>query len=138
MLKKFYVIVLAYILCVIWAFCIEKFLIVLNYPTITIIEAPSFSNYDLFFVIIFAPLWEELAYRYAPLVITNKINSDLLLPVVVLTSIWFGWGHGEAPEGVLLQGVLGFIFAFVYIKNGFSYWSSVTVHALYNLTVTFF
>lgn len=94
-----------------------------------------------FFTVIFAPLWEELTWRWFPITVARQfkkhLNVDLLWPIVVVSSINFGWGHGNGPISLLLQGVGGFALSYVYIKNGFSYWSSVAAHALWNLTVVF-
>lgn len=96
---------------------------------------------EFFFGVIFAPLWEELAWRYAPITLAQQLkkhcNLDLLWPIVIISSIHFGWGHGYGPISLLMQGIGGFALSYVYIKNGFSYWSSVAMHALWNLTVIF-
>lgn len=94
-----------------------------------------------FFTVILAPLWEELAWRHAPILIARQfkkhLNLDVLWPIVIISSIHFGWGHGHGPISLLMQGVGGFALSYVYIKNGYSYWSSVAAHALWNLTVAF-
>ena len=92
-------------------------------------------------VVIFAPLWEELVYRHAALQIAKKLNKSLkknFIPsVIIISSAAFGWGHGEGQVSLLLQGMYGVVLCYVYIENGFSYWSSVTVHALLNLSVCY-
>lgn len=87
------------------------------------------------FGVVLAPLWEELAFRYVPVTVAQKINKELVLPVIVLSSILFGWGHGMGPISLLIQGVGGFILSCLYIKNNNSYWSCVLVHALWNVIV---
>jgi len=91
--------------------------------------------YSTFFSCIFAPLWEEAAFRYAPITIAQNAGNQYVIPVIVISSCTFGWGHGDCIEGVFLQGGLGFIFSFVYLQSGFL--ASFTVHALYNIMVTF-
>lgn len=89
--------------------------------------------YVFFFSCIWAPLWEEAAFRVAPIAIAKHFNRNaLMIPVVILSSVLFGWGHGMGPISLLIQGVMGLVFATVYIKNGYSYWSSVTLHFLWN------
>jgi membrane protease YdiL (CAAX protease family) len=83
-----------------------------------------------FFSVILAPLWEELAFRVLPLHFTRN-NPKLLVPLVLLSSLIFGILHG-GPLSILIQGVSGFIMACVYIKNGYSYISSVIYHMLWN------
>jgi hypothetical protein len=48
--------------------------------------------------------------------------------------VLFAWVHGSTTN-ILIQGVGGFFFGWVYIKNGYSYWSAILAHALYNFTV---
>lgn len=90
---------------------------------------------EVFLVVILAPLWEELVFRALPLTFI-KDYPKLLIPVMVFTSIIFGLLHGE-PINILIQGVMGFVMASVYIKNGYSYWSSVAIHALWNGSIVF-
>lgn len=82
-----------------------------------------------------APLWEELAFRHLPLTMAKKLKLDPM-HVLMMSSIIFGWGHG-GPTGIMLQGVGGFILGYVYLKNGYSYWSSVFMHFLWNYIVIF-
>jgi membrane protease YdiL (CAAX protease family) len=90
-----------------------------------------------FFACIWAPLWEEAAFRYAPITIAKNFGPQFLFPVIIISSVLFGWGHGSGPVSLLIQGVGGFLFSLLYIKNGFSYKSSVTAHFLWNLSLMF-
>jgi membrane protease YdiL (CAAX protease family) len=90
----------------------------------------------LFWACILAPVWEELAFRYAPLELSKKFEGTLL-PVVAISSILFGYQHGGVG-GIMIQGVLGAIFCWVYVKNGYSLLSSMTLHSLWNLFCAFF
>jgi membrane protease YdiL (CAAX protease family) len=95
-----------------------------------------------FFSVIVAPLWEELAFRVGPLTFARGLQSNtndksVLIGVTIMASAIFGWGHGFGPISILIQGVMGFIFACVYIKNGYHYWSSVILHATWNFMVCF-
>lgn len=91
--------------------------------------------YSTFFSCIFAPIWEEAAFRYAPIKIAQNAGNQYVMPVIVLSSCTFGWGHGDCIEGVFLQGGLGFIFSFVYLQGGYK--ASLIVHILYNTLLTF-
>jgi membrane protease YdiL (CAAX protease family) len=90
-----------------------------------------------FFACIMAPLWEEAAFRYAPITIAKNFGEQYLLPVIVISSVLFGWGHGFGPISLLIQGVAGFLFSLLYIKNNYSYLSTVVSHFLWNLTLIF-
>jgi membrane protease YdiL (CAAX protease family) len=86
-----------------------------------------------FFACIVAPIWEEAAFRYAPITIAKNFGEQYLLPVIVISSVLFGWGHGFGPVSLLIQGVAGFLFSLLYIKNNYSYISTVISHFLWNL-----
>lgn len=87
---------------------------------------------------ILAPLWEEVVFRVLPIQILKKTNTlDSLGPyVIVACSAIFGVIHG-GDENVFIQGVLGLLFSYVYIKNDFSYKSAVLCHMLWNVFVIF-
>jgi hypothetical protein len=115
-------------------------------------------NY-IFFTIIMAPLWEELAFRVAPYKIARWFESlmskvdqilykeravkygtakfTLMLQVILMAIIIFGWGHGNGTISLLVQGMGGLFLSIVYIKNNYSYWSSVALHAMWNTFVLF-
>lgn len=114
------------------------FTILLIWATISIngmdwISSISPSVNNLFWVVLIAPVWEEAAFRYAPITIAMLFNKKLVLPVVIISSAIFGWGHGHGAYSVMLQGVGGLIYAWIYIRNGYSYWSSVTAHSMWNV-----
>lgn len=88
----------------------------------------------LFFACFLAPLWEELAFRYVPITFAKSLGKDFILPAIVLSSIVFGWGHGAGIISLLIQGMMGFVLSLLYIKNNYSYWSSVIVHSAWNIT----
>lgn len=105
---------------------------------------PPSSSYTLnlptfIFTCICAPLFEEIVYRAAPLkiakVIGDKLNitKKLILPVMLASAVIFGWDHNGGAITVLKQGMMGFVFSVVYIKNNYCYWSAVTIHFMWNL-----
>lgn len=133
-------IIIAYVAILIYIFLMSKFINFLDPPP----AMPDFAGTDdtppstifllfqVFFAVIWAPLWEELAFRHAPALLAKALGEKFLLPIIIISCGLFGWGHGNGPESLLLQGVMGFVFFYVYIKNGYSYWSSVALHSLWN------
>ncbi|PCI28496.1 hypothetical protein COB55_03800 [Candidatus Wolfebacteria bacterium] len=91
----------------------------------------------IFFAIIFAPLWEELLFRFFPLEIYKSIGDKrLLLPIVFASSIIFGWLHGGVVN-ILIQGVSGLTMSWVYINHNGGYWAGVLSHAFWNTMIVF-
>lgn len=87
---------------------------------------------NVFYYLIIPPIFEEFLFRKYPLDIVKSYKKyDLLIPTIIFTSIIFGLMHGDATK-ILLQGVGGFFLACLYVKNGFSWWSSALVHFLWN------
>lgn len=95
---------------------------------------PSLSLQAVFWSLIFAPLVEEIIFRKAILDIARKLDPEFLIPIIIISSAIFGWLHGTI-KNVAIQGVFGAIMAWVYIKNGYHYWSSVILHSMYNGTL---
>lgn len=88
----------------------------------------------IIFGIILTPLWEELAFRYIPITFAKLLGQAFILPTIFLSSLMFGFGHPGGMIALLLQGVGGFIYSILYIRNNYSYWSTVTAHAMWNIT----
>lgn len=96
--------------------------------------------------ILFAPLAEEVAFRWF---VCHSIASDahgVILPkgkglgVVLFGSfILFGLAHGHWYFSIMLQGVGGLWLARLWFRNSpeahSSYFSCVTAHSLYNISV---
>lgn len=93
---------------------------------------PPPMKYQFFFSAIWAAVWEEAVFRVAPITIAKRVNPELILPVVIISSALFGWGHGSGPVSLLIQGVMGFVLSCLYIKNNYSYWSVVLLHSSWN------
>ena len=127
-----------FFVCIFWIFGIQYILGTLypweDRPTTDIELVPG--RYLFFITCIVAPIWEELAYRYGPISIAKHFGRDLILPVIVISSAIFGWGHGDGPESILRQGIMGFVFSWVYIKNGYSLKSSIILHMAWNIFCT--
>ena len=131
-----------------WAICVLVVFIVCkifdifyfgyNTPDFSFVIAEQPKLYQkIFQACIFAPLWEEALFRHFPFQILKVFphREKLLWPVILGTSFIFGYMHGHSYN-VGMQGLVGVVFAHVYIRNGYSYWSSVALHSLYNLTLT--
>lgn len=131
-------IALGFFLCVFWVMFIQHILLTLypfsERPPQDVELVPG--KYLFFITCIVAPIWEELAYRYGPISIAKHFGKELVMPVIVISSATFGWGHGQGAESILRQGVMGFIFSWVYIKNGYSVWSSIILHMSWNVFCT--
>lgn len=90
-----------------------------------------------FWTCVVAPLWEELFFRVGPISIAKKLGRHYYFPIILMSSIFFGYMHGFHPLGIILQGVFGFLASVLYIKNGNCYISVVLAHFLWNFHVTF-
>lgn len=95
------------------------------------------SERDLISLLIIAPLAEEFVFRLVPfkLLKDTQIFKDKTYYFVAISAIIFGYIHG-GMKNVYIQGIAGFFFGWVYIKNGMSYWSSVATHFLYNFVIS--
>lgn len=92
---------------------------------------------QIFFACIMAPLWEELVFRNFPLkIIKSTGKNDLIISTILFTSIIFGLLHQGVPS-ILIQGVAGLVMSGLFIKNNWSYWSAVALHAVWNIALTF-
>lgn len=88
--------------------------------------------YLLFVGGVLAPIGEELVFRHFPLQMVKQYNlQKIQMPVILLSSIVFAWCHGGAIN-ILIQGVGGLLLCWVYVRNGYHYWSSVIVHSMWN------
>lgn len=119
--------------------CLVVYTMLLNSFMGFLYNAQFFSPPGKYFVyfmsLVWAPLVEEAIFRWAPLTLQKSYNIPLW-PVIVLSSSLFGWLHG-GPHNLLIQGVYGVVFALVYVKNGHCYWSSVSLHFLWNFHLIF-
>jgi hypothetical protein len=94
-------------------------------------------RYIIFVTIIWAPFWEEIFNRHAYGLIVKQIGNKFLLPAMIISSFVFGWLHDDGQLSILRQGVMGMVFFYVYVKNGYSWRSSWLLHAAWNATCVF-
>ena len=93
------------------------------------VPAYEFTLGNIFLCCIFAPIWEEIAYRYIPLTIAIRHFKKSFIQIAIGLAIFFGYIHGS-PLNIMIQGVWGLLFTFVYIRNGLVY--AIASHALWN------
>jgi len=83
-----------------------------------------------------APFGEELIFRFIPISLLK--NTELFKEnkwyIIAIIACIFGYMHGDFYH-IYIQGVAGFAFGWVYVKNGMSYWSAVLAHFLYNFMI---
>jgi membrane protease YdiL (CAAX protease family) len=142
---KFRTIILGYIVLAVWMVANSHFMTWLYPPPppdpnmigIPPDYVPPF-RYDFFFAVLWAPFWEEFTFRHAAGLIVKKIGNGFLMPIMIISSVIFASGHSDSLQlNVMRQGVMGMIFFYVYVKNGYSVWSSMLLHAAWNATVMF-
>lgn len=127
-------IVFAFAIAMAWAYGITYLLSELISPNQYIPPA----EFTFFMSCVWAPLWEEAVFRYAPIKIASGVNPSLVWPVIIISAAIFGWGHNEyGALGVLREGGAAVIFSFLFIKNNNSYWSTVLLHSAWNCMVFF-
>ena len=117
-----------------YAFSVEyAYNIILGNYHIGLWSIPTLHPANLISVILITPLWEEALYRYGPITIAKHFGEKLVFPVVVMSSLLFGWSHNLGVQGIIFQGVFGFVLSNAYI-DGKGYQTSVTLHSLWNLS----
>ena len=137
-MNKLKYVTIGFILAVCWASISSIVLVHFGYNDIPREVPEETIPFFFFFFIacIWAPIWEEMTYRWAPIEIAKRQAPNILYPVIILSSAYFGWGHGECQEGVFIQGVLGLIFSWVYLKtNNILY--NMLLHMAYNSFILF-
>lgn len=81
---------------------------------------------------ILAPIWEEMAFRYAPMQLARGFSEKkFAIPMIVISSCFFGVIHGGAAN-IFVQGVLGFLAAVIYVKSNYKIWVPMLLHCAWN------
>lgn len=128
-LDKIKNVVFAFFICLVWVFSIDALLKYLVDPSTQFYKAPI--KYTFFMSCIWAAIWEEIGFRWLPITIARGFNDKMVFPVILMSSLIFGWGHGYGPTSLLIQGVMGLILSAVYLKNGNIVYSMV-LHSGWN------
>lgn len=86
---------------------------------------------------ILAPIGEEVVYRWVPFEILSKTKyfDSLKWILAAFSSTWFAWGHSH-PYELLMQGTMGFMLCWLYIKHR-SLTLNVVSHSFWNLFVIY-
>lgn len=98
-------------------------------------SVPHSLTYIFISLCIWAPLFEEAVYRLPLSVAKNFRIKGLVFYTAIISSVIFGQEHWGGQWTVPIQGVLGLIFCWVYVKNGYSYLSTLFMHFLINLYI---
>src|SRR6478609_1008902 len=94
--------------------------------------APS-ESYKFISMCLFAPICEEILFRMPLSIVKKWLNQDIfILYCIILSSMIFGYMHKMGVWSIPIQGVAGLLFCYVYLKNGYSYVSSVLMHFIIN------
>jgi membrane protease YdiL (CAAX protease family) len=130
---------IAFTFMIAWVFGID---FIMSAVTPNSYEEATTGIWLFLMAVVVAPLWEELAFRVIPIKIATqldlKLGTKLLWPIITLSSIIFGLGHESFwPFHLLFQGAMGMVFSYLYIKNNYSYWPNVLLHAMWNFFVIF-
>ena len=89
-------------------------------------------------VVVFAPITEELIFRFIPIRLTKYFLEGrgsftaILWTIIVVSSIVFGYAHGLWIN-IFIQGISGIIFSCAFLRGG--YVCSVTAHATHNASI---
>ena len=93
----------------------------------------SINKVDFFFIVLLGPLVEEVIYRWFPITVATKLGKEYVLPAIVLSSIIFGLRHEFGLLSVLIQGVGGFMYSILFIRNNYCLTSTFVGHSSWNL-----
>ena len=93
--------------------------------------SPETSNiYMLFKIIFFAPIYEEIFYRK---IVFSKLKQRYsLLTSMIVSSLYFAFGHLDFSIHLLSFFVFGLIFSYIYYKTN-SILTVILLHAFYNV-----
>ncbi len=84
-----------------------------------------------FFLLLIAPIGEEILFRYFPLTLSRKFTS---VPALCICSgILFAWMHGAGLVGFVHYLLGGAVLALLFLKTG-KLWHCILAHMLYNAT----
>ena len=106
-----------------------------QYPTSPQIH--SWTDWNLWWeAIIMAPVTEEIFFRLMPIELAKRYFPDLLWTIILCSSLLFAYYHGYGYWAVPIQGVMGLVSSWLYLKNKEIY-SCIIFHAGYNFLVIF-
>ena len=138
-LKKLSIIALVTMTTILWIFGVMK---VLPYLINFTFFGAQYTALGVFvFSCLLAPLWEEAAFRHAPLQIAKtfkgRLQMDFTVPIIIISSVIFGLGHGHGVISLIVQGVGGVFLSLAYLWGNYSYWTSVMCHFMWNFSLLY-
>jgi membrane protease YdiL (CAAX protease family) len=99
-------------------------------PVIFFTSPRTGNIYILFKAIFFAPIYEELFYRK---IVFNKLKQRYnLLTSMIVSSLFFAFGHLDFSIHLLSFFVIGLIFSYLYYKTN-SILTVILLHSFYNV-----
>lgn len=112
------------------------------------LEVPDISRFNplegniVFFASSLVLAWTSIAFgeeMFYRAFLINRLADVFQNPklrwvlAAIGSSIFFGLAHyGEGPTGILSNGVLGLLFAMVYLLTGRNLWASIIAHGVLN------
>lgn len=132
LLEKTKNILMGYGFLIVWTFVVSQIYKVV-FPAPDYHSTPDLVDYLQ--ACFFAPFVEEFAFRKVPLDLIKKPDYASYATFLILaSSLLFGWLH-FGVWSLPIQGVAGLVFAYLYLKNNFSYLSSVILHSMWNFSL---
>lgn len=104
----------------VWAICITNFYFLTGiWQNEFVTTTHTKDLFEVIGLIIFTPIWEEVVFRYMPLIIVIMLCgvSKKVLYCALIVSILFGFLHGGYAH-IFVQGVVGILFSIVFLKCG--------------------
>lgn len=138
-MRQVFIVLIGLLLALYWSFVSVWLLQSLGPPqeVLGIEMVPAKDAYLVLMSCIWPAIWEELLYRYGPIKIAKSFNKpEIIWPVILMSSAMFGWGHLDGHQGVFIQGIIGILLSFIYLKTN-QIWLCMLIHAIYNTLITF-
>lgn len=109
-------------------------LLLSNFMTVEPNSAPFNGVFGVICMVIFAPIFEEIIFRFAG---TELPRGAYSLPIVCIANgVYFAAVHGYNIQGILHIVMIGIAMAYVYCKTRNLFYTMIT-HALNNLICLF-
>ena len=89
----------------------------------------------LLVAVVFGGIWEEIAFRGFLIGFGVRLfDARWALPLAIVTSVLFGYGHiYQSLSGAILTGLIGFVFALVYVLCGRKLLPAIVAHSVSNI-----
>ena len=136
---------LAFGVAVLWVIIMHELYMLLYPPTFPSLPPPVITSYSFLRFLqifvwgcVFAPVIEDVIFRWTPINLMESLkwSKDSILYGVIITSALFGWYHAMDYYHIIIQGVVGVILSWLYIKNK-SLLMNILFHTVYNFYFIF-